>query len=160
VRSEVLAVDPQQPVYDLQTYGERLDSLLRQERAATRLMGALALLALVLAGVGIYGVMAYTVGQRTRELGIRRALGAQQTQVLSLVLAQGARLTLAGLAIGLLGAYGLARLAQSILYEVSATEPAVFGGVSLGLALVALAACWLPARRASRVDPAISLRAE
>ena len=160
VRQEVLAVDPQQPVYDVSTYGERLSSLLRQERAATRLLGALAVLALVLAGVGLYGVMAYTVGQRTRELGIRRALGAQQTQVLSLVLGQGARLTLTGLALGLLGAYGLARVAQSILYEVSATEPVVFLGLSLTLAAVALGACWLPARRASRVDPAISLRAE
>jgi ABC-type antimicrobial peptide transport system permease subunit len=117
-------------------------------------------LALVLAGVGLYGVMAYTVGQRTRELGIRRALGAQQTQVLSLVLGQGARLTLTGLGIGLLGAYALARVAQSILFEVSATEPVVFVGLSLALAAVAFAACWLPARRASRVDPAISLRAE
>jgi putative ABC transport system permease protein len=105
-------------------------------------------------------VMAYTVGQRTRELGIRRALGAQQTQVLSLVLGQGARLTLVGLGLGLLAAYGLARATQSLLYEVSAAEPAVFLGVSAALASVALAACWLPARRASRVDPAISLRAE
>ncbi|MBF5045667.1 ABC transporter permease [Aggregicoccus sp. 17bor-14] len=160
VRQEVLAVDAQQPVYDLQSYGDRLDSLLRQDRAATRLLGALAVLALVLAGVGIYGVMAYTVGQRTRELGIRRALGAQQTQVLSLVLGQGARLTLVGLGLGLAGAYLLGRVAQSILYEVSASEPAVFLGVSAGLAAVALAACWLPARRASQVDPAISLRAE
>jgi predicted permease len=160
VRREVLAADPQQPVYDLLSYEERLAELVRPEQAATRLLGALAVLALVLAGVGIYGVMAYTVGQRTRELGIRRALGAQQTQVLSLVLAQGARLTFTGLLIGVVGAYGLARVAESILYEVSAAEPVVFGGVSLGLALVALAACWLPARRAASVDPAISLRAE
>jgi predicted permease len=160
VRQEVAAVDAEQPIYDLAPFTERLERQLLRPMATARLLAAFALLAVVLAGVGVYGVMAYTVSQRTRELGIRLALGAHPKQVLRLVLGQGLRLTLLGVGVGLLAAFGCTRLLASLLYGVDASEPGVFLLVAVGLAGVALLASWLPALRASRVSPSVSLRAE
>ncbi|WP_164002440.1 ABC transporter permease [Pyxidicoccus caerfyrddinensis] len=160
VRQEVKAVDAEQPVYDLAPFAERVDRQLLRPTATARLLAAFALLAVVLAGVGVYGVMAYTVGQRTRELGIRLALGAHPRQVLRLVLGQGLRLTLVGVGVGLLAAFGCTRLLASLLYGVDASEPTIFVGVAVVLSGVSLLASWLPALRASRVSPAVSLRSE
>lgn len=160
VRQEVKAVDAEQPVYDLAPFADRVDQQLLRPTATARLLAAFALLAVVLAGVGVYGVMAYTVGQRTRELGIRLALGAHPRQVLRLVLGQGLRLTLVGVGAGLLVAIGCTRLLASLLYGVDASEPTIFLGVAVTLAGVSLLASWIPALRASRVSPAISLRSE
>jgi predicted permease len=160
VRQAVAEVDAEQPIYDLAPFAERLERQLLRPTATARLLAAFALLAVVLAGVGVYGVMAYTVGQRTRELGIRLALGAHPRQVLGLVMGQGLRLTLLGVGVGLLAAFGCTRLLASLLYGVDASEPGVFLAVAVGLAAVSLLASWLPALRASRVSPSISLRSE
>ncbi len=160
VRHEVLAVDKDQPVYDIKT----MDSLLAQSIASNRLsvwlLGLFAALALLLASIGIYGVIAYSVTQRTHEIGIRMALGASQRDVLKLVVGQGMILTLVGIAIGLVGAFALTRLMASLLFTVSATDPVTFAGISALLAFVALIACYIPARRAMQVDPMVALRHE
>jgi len=124
------------------------------------LMGSFALLALLLAALGIYGVMTYTTAQRTRELGIRLALGAQTSDVLKLVTLHGMKLALIGVAFGLLGSFALTRLMKSLLFDVTTTDPLTFSLVPLLLAVVSLAACYIPARRATKVDPLIALRSE
>src|SRR5207249_5096229 len=122
------------------------------------LIGLFAALALVLAGVGIYGVMAYSVAQRTQELGIRLALGAQRRDLLKLVVGQGMRLAAIGIAIGLAGAFAATRILSTLLYQVKAHDTLTFLGVALLLSVVALLACLIPARRASKVDPMVALR--
>jgi putative ABC transport system permease protein len=117
-------------------------------------------MALALASVGIYGVIAYVVGQRTQEIGIRIALGAQRKDVLAMILWQGTRLALCGIAIGIAGAFALTRLMSGLLYGVGATDPVTFALLALILTLAAMAACYLPARRATRVDPVAALRWE
>jgi ABC-type antimicrobial peptide transport system permease subunit len=117
-------------------------------------------IAIALASIGLYGVMSYSVSQRTREMGIRMALGAQRRDVLQLVIRRGMLLTMVGVGLGLAGSFGLTRLISSLLFGVSATDIGTFGAVSSLLFVIALLACWLPARRASRVDPIVALRTE
>lgn len=129
-------------------------------RLTSFLLAGFAATALLLAALGIYGVMSINVSNRINEIGIRLALGAQPRDVLRLVLGQGIRLTLSGLALGLVGATGLARFLSSLLFEVEATDPLIYSGIAVVLALVAIAACYVPAKRATRVDPMIALRCE
>jgi ABC-type antimicrobial peptide transport system permease subunit len=129
-------------------------------RLAATLFGVFGVIGLVLAAVGLYGVMSYSVSRRRREIGIRMALGAQVRQVQALILRQGMVLTLVAVVVGLPAAFALARLFSSVLYGVSASDPATFVIVPVFLALVALLACWLPARRAAKLDPQIVLRSE
>jgi predicted lysophospholipase L1 biosynthesis ABC-type transport system permease subunit len=150
----------QQVIYGVQTMESLISESLAARRFAMILLGGFAVLAFVLASVGIYGVIAYIVGQRTQEIGIRMALGAQRNHVLRLVVWQGARLALMGVSIGIAGALALTRLMTNLLYGVSATDPLTFAGLALILTLVAIAACCLPARRAMRVDPVVALRYE
>ncbi len=160
VRREVASVDAGLPLFNIKTLDERLVYSLVRPRFNTLLMGIFALVALVLAAVGIYGVMSYMVAQRTHEIGIRIALGARPTDVLMLVLKQGLRLILAGVAIGLIAALALTRFMSKLLYDVSATDPLTFVAISLLLVAIALLACYIPARRATRVEPTVALRYE
>jgi len=160
IRERVHAVDPTMPIYGLRTMDDAVSDSMAQPRFYMVLLGAFAGLALVLAAIGIYGVISYSVSQRTRELGIRIALGATQDRVVRLVLGQGIALTVAGVAIGLLGAYWLVHLLTALLFGVGATDAATFGGVAVVLLGVAAIASYLPARRAARVDPVIAMRAD
>jgi predicted permease len=160
VRARVLAVDRDQPVTEVLSMEEVLANGATQPRFLTALLGALSSIALVLALVGIYGVIAYSVTERTREVGIRMALGAAQSDILRLVLRQGLALALSGIGIGLAASLALTRLMTTLLYHVSTTDPAVFVGGAVAFAAVAMLASYLPARRAMRVDPVVALRGE
>jgi putative ABC transport system permease protein len=147
-------------ISQVRTMDEILGAAVTRPRFNMILLGGFALLALGLGAVGIYGVIAYAVTQRTREIGIRMALGARGGDVMKMLLKQGMALTLIGVAIGLAASLALTRLMKTLLYGVSATDPAPFTAVALLLTLVALPACWIPARRATKVDPMIALRSE
>ena len=160
VKKQIWSVDSQIPVSDVHPMDELIAVSLAQQRFNMLLLGLFAALALILAAVGIYGAMAYAVNQRTHEIGIRTALGAQRWDVLRLVLRDGAKIALLGIVSGIAGALALTRLMASLLFEVKPTDPATFAGVAILLAFVAIAACYIPARRAMRVDPMVALRYE
>jgi putative ABC transport system permease protein len=160
IRDILGQIDKNVPMARVMTMDEIMSSSVAQPRLETILLGFFGSLALLLAGIGIYGVIAYSVSQRTSEIGIRMALGASRTSVLRMVLKQGIRLTGIGLAIGLVLAFALTRLMSKMLYGVSATDPATFAVVLFLLAVIAMLACYLPARRATKVDPMIALRYE
>jgi predicted permease len=162
IRQTIQRINNQQTIFGAQTMEEIISGSIASKRFTMTLLGAFAILALLLASVGIYGVSSYLVGQRTHEIGVRVALGAQKADVLRLILGQGARLTMFGVAIGLIAAAGLTQLMAkySLLYAVNAIDPVAFGGAAIVLAVVALAACYIPARRAMRVDPMVALRYE
>ena len=160
VRRAVLAVDPDQPVSNVMTMNAQLRGVLVTERFSAILMGALAAIGLLLAVIGLYGVMAYSVSRQTGEIGLRVALGAVPADIFRMVLGKGAALILGGLLLGLSSAAALARLLAGTLYGVEANDPGTFATISVLLALVALAACYLPARRAMRVEPTVALRLE
>jgi ABC-type antimicrobial peptide transport system permease subunit len=160
VRTEVRALDANLPLTNVATMQEHMRLLLAPSRLLALLSSALGVLALLLAAIGLYGVMAYVVGSRTREIGIRMALGAQTSSVRRLVFGQGMRLALTGIALGLLAAFGLTRVLQGVLYGVGANDPLTFIGVAVLWLAVALLACYVPARRAMKVDPLVALRYE
>jgi len=160
VKKQIWSLDAQIPVGDVHAMDELIAVSVAQQRFNMLLLGLFAALALILAAVGIYGTMAYTVNQRTHEIGIRTALGAHRRDVLRLIMRDGAKIALFGIASGIAGALALTRLMASLLFDVKPTDPATFAGVAILLALVALAACYIPARRAMRVDPMVALRYE
>jgi predicted permease len=160
VREVVGQVNTNLPLFDVKTESQQIDRLLFQERLVARLAGFFGLLALVLACVGLYGLLSYEVSRRTREIGIRRALGAQPGSVLKLVLQQGIALAIVGAAVGIGVALGVTRYLTSMLYDVHANDPLTMIAVAVLLTIVALAACYIPARRAMRVDPTVALRYE
>jgi putative ABC transport system permease protein len=160
LRSAVLSLDPTLPAYDLALLDARLAEQVAPVRTMAILSGAYALLAVFLAGFGLFAVLAHDVSQRTQEIGIRMALGALPRSVLTLVLREGLLLTLAGFAVGVAGALLITRMMQALLFGVSPTEPAVFGAIAVLLLIVAVVACWVPARRAMRLDPLEALRRE
>jgi putative ABC transport system permease protein len=160
IAQAVAEVDPDQPVTDIATMEDNMAASLGRRRITMVLLAIFAILALVLAAVGIYGVMSYSVTQRTRELGIRMALGAQRREVLGMVVSQGMRAAVIGVGLGMVGALALTRVMASLLFGVSPTDPLTFAGIGALLLVVATLASFLPARRATRVDPMIALRGE
>jgi putative ABC transport system permease protein len=160
IRAQTQALDRDQPVANVRTLGQLLDRTLSEAKFNLMLLGLFAVVALVLAAIGVYGVMSYAVTQRTREIGVRMALGAQPRSVLRLVIGQGMALVSVGVVIGVASAWALTRLMSTMLFETPATDPATFAAIALLLAGVALAACWIPARRAAKVDPMVALRCE
>ena len=152
------SIDPDVPVYDIATMRDRLAEALSTQRANMALMGVFAALALLLAAIGIFGVIAYMVNRRSLEIGIRMALGAQRSDVLKMVLGHGMILALAGIAIGLGGALAATRALRTLLFEISPSDPWTLAAAALLFAGVAAAACYIPARRAVRVDPMTTLR--
>ena len=160
IRSRIAEVDPGQPAHDIATMDQLLADSVTKPRFSTFLFSLFASLALTLAAIGLYGVMSCSVAQRTHEIGLRMALGAQVRDVLELIIRRGMRLTLLGLAIGLAGAIALTRVLETLLFNVSTTDPITFAGVAGLLSLVAMLACYLPAHRATQVDPMVALRQE
>jgi ABC-type antimicrobial peptide transport system permease subunit len=160
LRAAVQQIDPDQPVYDIVSARESMDQFIRNFGLTGKMLGVFALVGLALSAVGIFGVIANLVSQRTSEIGIRMALGAQASDVLWLVLGQGLRLTALGTGIGLVCAWGLVRLLIATVPAIHGGDPIALAGVVVLLAAVATLACWLPARRATKVDPIIALRAE
>jgi len=160
IRSGLRGMSGEQVMYSVQTMEEVIAETLAERRVSMIVLGAFAALALGLASIGTYGVISYLVGQRTHEIGIRMALGAKQSDVMGLVLREGLKMTALGVVLGLIAAAGLTRLMANLLFGVSATDPLTFAGVAVVLTFVALVACYVPARRAMKVDPIVALRYE
>jgi putative ABC transport system permease protein len=160
VREQIWALDRQQPLYNVRTVDQVLAQSIARPRFNMLLITILAGVALVLAAVGIYGVISYSVSQRTHEIGVRMALGATAGDVQRLVVRQGMLLAGVGLGLGLLAAFGLTRVMASLLFGVSVTDPVTYLGLALLLGVIALLACYIPARRATKVNPVVALRAE
>jgi putative ABC transport system permease protein len=160
IREQVRQIDPDQPIYSVRTMGEIRSESVAGERLNLTLFSLFAGIALVLAVVGIYGVMSYSVTQRTHEIGIRMAIGAQPRDVFKMIIGHGMALALIGVAIGLVGAFLLTRLMASMLFGIEPTDPVTFASIALLLTGVALVACYVPGRRATKVDPVVSLRYE
>jgi putative ABC transport system permease protein len=160
LRSELANVDKDLPLYNVKVLNQVVSEQFTDPGFYTLLLGSFSMLALVLAAAGIYGLVSYATTQRTHEIGVRMALGARTGDVLRLVIRQGMKLVAAGIAIGNLGAFALTRVLSKFLYQVTVTDPETFVAISALLALVALAACYIPARRATKVDPLVALRYE
>ena len=160
MRQQVSQLDPALPIFGISTMKEMRDHNVAPDRLNLLLLGGFAVLALVLAIIGLYGLLSFTVTQRQREIGVRMALGAQRFAVLNLVVGQGMRLVLTGAFIGLLGSFALTRALTSVLFQVEPTDPLTFVTVTLSLCVVALLACYIPARRATKIDPMVALRYE
>ena len=158
IRREVQLIDPNMPVFGVRAMNEVLARSMAERRFALDIIGIFAILALILATIGIYGVMAYAVSQRTHEIGIRIALGAQRADILRMTISEGLTLVAFGLTAGLIGAAILTQFVRTMLYGVNPTDPITFVAVPTLLAAVALLACYLPARRATQVDPLVALR--
>jgi putative ABC transport system permease protein len=160
VEQQVWAIDRDQPVTNVRTLQEVVSQGVAQRRFQMLLLVSFAALALVLALVGVYGVISYGVSQRTGELGLRIALGASRRDILGMVIVQGMTLVIAGIAVGAGAAYGLSRYLTTLLFQIKPADPLTYGALALLLSAIALAACYLPARRATRVDPMVALRYE
>jgi putative ABC transport system permease protein len=160
IRSVVASIDRNQPISAVSTMDQLLQDSVGSRRVTLILLGLFSVLALVLAAIGIYGVISYSVAQRTQEIGIRMALGAARGDVLKMILLQGVRIAAAGIAIGMIASFVLTRYLETLLFQVSPGDPATFGAVAAVLAAVALLACYIPARRTLRVDPMTALRYE
>jgi ABC-type antimicrobial peptide transport system permease subunit len=160
VQREVPAVDPLMAATQVQTIEDYMALPLFPARTMGWLLGVSGILAVMMTAIGLFGVIAYVVSQRTHEIGVRMALGARQSDVLKMVMGQGMRLTAIGLGIGLCAAFAASRLLAPLLYGIGASDPATMTAVAAGLAAIALTACYLPARRAMRVDPSVALRCE
>ena len=160
VQAEIHQIDPAQPVFQVATMVRLIRDHLAGTRSVGAMMAALSLLALLLASIGVYGVMSWLVTERTHEIGVRLAMGARRTHVLGLVLKRGLRVAVAGVTAGTLAAWGLARLLRDLILGVAPTDPAVFVSVPAILIVVTIVAAWLPARRATRVGPMVALRCD
>jgi putative ABC transport system permease protein len=160
VRAAVKSIDPELPIDEVRTLEGVLQQATGQPRFRAMLVGAFAAAALLLAAVGLYGLISYTVAQRAAEISVRLALGATPSQIVRLIVGQGLRLSIAGVIIGLVGALGVARLLQGLLFSISATEPMVYASLAVALLAIAMLASYVPARRAMRIDPIRALRAE
>jgi len=160
VRGEIAALNKDQAVFNVRTMDQIVAQSVAPRRFSMMLLAVFAVVALALASIGIYGMMSYAVAQRTREIGLRMTLGAQTGNVLRLVIGHGMKLALAGVAVGVVASLALTRTMKNLLFGISATDPLTFAGIALLLALVALLACWIPARRATKVDPLVALRYE
>jgi predicted permease len=160
MRREIARIDAEQPISDVRTMDERIGRSLESRRFNMILLAAFAVLALALAAIGIYGLIAYAVTERTHEIGVRLALGAQRRDVMAMIVAQGMAMTAAGTAAGIVSALLVTRLMSSLLFGVSTVDPITFTAIPVLLAAVAFVACYVPARRATRVDPLVALRTE